>query len=169
LLDQLESNSITKEQFTVLNRRYTMLERSYIHYMIIDKIEEDENFITYIQHVVTTKPREVNYGGSNKFTPLYLCEDKERGITLYTIPLTYINKVSSESFYQMFIKQQLTHYPDSQSLLLQKVAVTNLIYLMNLVKFRQVDIQADIINKSAKTIDPTEIFPYKDENYIVKP
>jgi len=53
--DALSHQEISKEQYACLYLRQTMLDKSYVHFFIVDVIKEDENTITFMQHVVTTK------------------------------------------------------------------------------------------------------------------
>lgn len=169
----LELKAVTPEQYLALQKRFRMLNTFYVHFMVIDKISEDGENITYIQHAVTTKDLEVNAGGPNKFYPIYLCQDKVYNIPLYVIPLTYVNKVKKEKFFEIFNFKKNINVKDEVLNNLQieteKAIIENLINVMTLKKFKELHIQDDILNKSVYGIVPTEEFKDKSEIYEVAP
>lgn len=169
----LELKAVTPEQYLTLQKRFRMLNTFYVHFMVIDKISEDEENITYIQHAVTTKDLEVDAGGPNKFKPVYLCHDKVYNIPLYTIPLTYVNKVKKEKFFEIFnlkkninVKDQVLNNLQIET---EKAVIDNLRHIMTLYKFKELHVQDDILNKSVYGIVPTEEFKVKSDIYQVAP
>lgn len=53
--------------------------------------------------------------------------------------------------------------------LVKKIVVNNLIKAHNSVIFKQLDIKKDCLEKSIRDIDPNELLPEKNVNYVVTP
>ncbi len=73
--DYVLKKIINYDQYISFYKRMKAFDLSYIHSTITDIIEEDEEYYTIIYHVITTKGKEVDYGGPNKFNPIFLYHD----------------------------------------------------------------------------------------------
>jgi hypothetical protein len=161
----LENKQITKEQLLIYIKRLKALEISYVHTIILDIISQNETTIKFMYHVITTKNKIVDYGGDNKFKPIYLYTDK-KGTKFYTIPLTYIRTLSKEEFANAFKFKKKSDFKDDPEAQ-QKLTEALIIVEKKFGCFRQVDVDNDCFHKNIIDIDPNESFPEKNECYII--
>ena len=111
-------------QFIVLAKRIEALNLSYVHAIIGDianwrneALNNDKDKIQIIYHVITTKPTTVDYGGPNKFKPIFLYHDMNTSISYYTIPLTYLLTLRREEYTNYFFWRKIKkHLKMTQSI-----------------------------------------------------
>lgn len=149
-------------QWTVYLKRIASLNMAYTHSMIIDIIEESDESVTIIYHVITTKKKIVDCGGSNEFEPIYLCSN-EKEKNFYTIPLTYKQKLTKNDYNNYFITKQ-EHLKDTIDF--QRKLTFSLKQVANLNTFKLFDVNKDCLDLVPSKIDPNQIFensPYNEK------
>jgi hypothetical protein len=131
---------------------------------VLDIINQDDINVKFMYHVITTQDKIVDYGGVNKYKPIFLCKDEVKNKNFYTIPLTYLRTLTREEFVNIFKYKEKSEFKDS--LELQKKITESLIKIeKEHGAFRQLDINKECLNMDVRKIDPKEMFPKKEPYY----
>src|ERR1700748_1143756 len=159
--DAYNENKMSKDQHIAFFKRMDALNLSYNHSMITDIIEEDEEFFTILYHVITTNDKEVDYGGPNKFTPIFLYHDNIKNKDFYTIGLTYKHKLRRADYDKYFVLKNKESFKND-SIELQRELATNLKKKTEITKFKLLDVNKKCLDLLPSEIDPDEEFPDSD-------
>gem|GEM_PF-7035553 len=83
-------------------KRFEGVNHSIQHASTFDIIEESDDYVTVIYHLITTSKEKVDYGGVNVFKVIHLYTDSTTGKVFYTIPLTYVIKLPKDEYNKYF-------------------------------------------------------------------
>jgi len=149
---------ISKEQLFVTLKRMNAIDLSYRHSTITDIIEEDDTYVTIIYHVITTNKNIVDYGGPNKYTPLFLYHDNIKNKDFYSIPLTYKQKLRRTDYFEYFVLKNNKSFKND-SIELQRELATSLKKITEVTKFKLLDVNKNCLDLIYSEINPYEEFP----------
>jgi hypothetical protein len=94
------------------------IQRGVTQHTVVTKIISQTNeSITFGYYIITTKPKEVNFRGINKFKSLYLCNDLIAGKFFYTIPVMFIDTFPKKDFDNIFEYKDLSEFKDGISII----------------------------------------------------
>jgi hypothetical protein len=156
--EALKQKKISKDQFLVFVKRFNAIDLSYVHATISDIIEESvedgEEYVTIIYHVITTKPTIIDHGGPNQFKPIYLYHNKEADIVYYTIPLTYIQKLKKKDYIMFYVLKSKEAFKNDTDEVQNNLAY-NIKKVSEITTFQMLDVN----EKCLKDIPFNEIIP----------
>jgi len=158
----LKQKKMSKDQFLVFVKRLNAIDLSYMHATICDiiknSIEENEEYFTIIYHVITTKPTIVDYGGPNRFKPIFLYHNKEANLEYYTIPLTYLQKLKKKDYIKFYVlKNKEAFKNDTEEV--QNDLAYNIKRVSEINTFQMLDVNEKCLNIILSEIISDEIFP----------
>ena len=159
--DAYKKNEMSKDQHLAFFKRMDALNLSYNHSTLIDIIDEDEEYVTIIYHVITTHEKEVDYGGPNKFKPILLYHDNIKNKDFYTIGLTYKHKLRITDYNEYFVLKNNESFKND-SIELQRELATRLKKETEIIKFKLLDVNKKCLDILPSEIDPNEEFPDSD-------
>lgn len=152
-----QQNKMSKQQFLVFLKRMNALDRSYQHLIIIDIIEEDEEYVTFIYNVITTKSGIVDYGGPNKYKSIFVYHEDVKDKALYTLPITYRQKARRDDFFKYFVLKNKETFKNDGIDLQRKLAF-RLKKVAEVTKFKSLNVNKDCLNLLPSDIVPDETF-----------
>jgi hypothetical protein len=161
-----QQEKMSKNQFFVFIKRMEALNLSYQHSTITDIIEEDEEYITIIYHVITTKATIVDYGGANKYKPIFLYYDDVKNKSFYSIPLTYVHKLRKTDYFNYFVLKNEESFK-IDGIDLQRKLAKSLSKIIELNKFKSLNVNKNCLDLLPSNIDPDEIFPDSEYNDFI--
>lgn len=159
----LQKKQITPEQFHVFLKRMNALDLSYVHSHIEDIIEEHQDTYTVIYHIITTSKKDVDYGGPNKFKPIFLYHHDIKNKDFYTIALTYIHKIKRADYYNAFVFKQGEAFKND-SIDLQRKLAKNLKDIREKITFKMLNVNKQCLDLPFSQIDPAE--KLQDSEYV---
>ncbi len=140
------------------------LDLSYVHATIGDIVnrhkivDEDNEHITIIYHVITTKPTLVDYGGGNVFSPLFLYKDPVTGTVYYTIALTYVWRLTRGEYYSYFLEKNKEVFKNDTEGVQQQLAIS-IKSVSEINEFKMLDVNEKCLNVTISEIISNEQFP----------
>lgn len=161
----LKLKQIEVNQYVVIAKRINALNLSYVHATIGDianwrkpVLNEDKEQITIVYHVITTKPTNVDYGGPNQFKPIFLYYDVNTNISYYTIPLTYMLTLRKEEYTNYFLSKNKEAFKND-TIEVQNQLAWSIKKVVQLNKFKLLNVNQKCINITLSDIEPNESFP----------
>jgi hypothetical protein len=161
----LKAGEMSSEQFLVYLKRMSTFDLSYSRHMVISDVVKKENgYVTIIYHVITTKGKELDYGGPNKFNPLLLYKDNIKNMKFFVAPITYLQKFKEEDYNKLFFLTKKKNFKDSEEL--QIKLVNQLKDAVKTSSFVLFDVNKDCLDLVPKEIDINEKLPISTYNNI---
>jgi hypothetical protein len=138
------------------------------HTVVTEIINQTNESITFGYYIITTKPKEVNFGGINKFKPLYLCKDLIAGKSFYTIPVMFIDTLPKEDFDNIFEYKDLSKFKDGYDRRRNFVDSIRELERNKEIEFKEIHIKNDFFDKKIADIDFNTLFKNKSDSNILK-
>jgi hypothetical protein len=162
------SGEITKEHMLNYNIFLATIQRGVTqHTAVTEILNQTDESITFSYYIITTKPTEVNFGGDNKFKPLYLCKDLIAGKSFYTIPVIFIDRLPKTDFNNIFECKDLNNFKDGYDRRRNFVDSIRELEKNKKIEFKEIHIRNDFFDKPIVDIDFNKLFKNKSENNLL--
>ncbi len=163
-----KKEEISKDQFLVYVKRLNALDKSYVHSIVIDYLQEyliinEEEHLTIAYHVITTKSAEVDFGGPNKFKPQFLYYEETTNTTYYTIPLTYVQTLKRVDFNNDFLLSNELMFKNDTNPIKNQLA-SSIKKMAQSNDFCMLDVNKKCLNILPSDVIPDEKFPKSPYN-----
>lgn len=156
---EFDKKKISAEQFLNFTQRMKALDLSYVHATIGDIIEENDEYVTVAYHVITTKCKPIDYGGPNRFTPMFLWNDETQKKDFFAIPVTFLHKMRRIDYQTIYSSRNDEVFKDNSIELKDRLS-----YSLNKLNeynvFKLLDVNKYCLEVSFSEINTKEELPY---------